>query len=338
MNSYGLFQPSKLLATTIGLSLALHVLLWLILSMFDWAQGSGVASVLDDAVELILVDDSDLPPVDDLPRRITLMPERLETEPPEQADYLADVNSRAADLMPGGESGVQPQASRAGDLQTVAISREQLEGTQDVVVNQSVLQPLARPRPAPEPEPTEPAVETMEQGEMPTAEAEETTPSNETETTDENSETTINDFDEWRSEAQTPSLMGLGDRGFDFDQAEVGNVATNVDIVGGYRLNTYEWNFAPWIRRFANDLQRSWIPPYAYGLGIIHGRTEVRVIVERDGVPSRMDVLATEGHESLHKASVAALKACAPYLPLPPDFPENQLVIVFTLIYPELRR
>lgn len=338
MNSYGLMQPSRLLGVTIAVSLLLHVVLALVLTRLDWSGGGGPGTLLDDAVELILVDDEDLPAVDDgMPRQIALMPERLETEPPEQADYLADVNSRAADLVPGGDSGVQPRASRAGDLQTVAINREQLEGPSEVAVNQSILQPLARPEPAAQPEP-EPEVETTDQGEMATPDLEEVTASESADPDAEASESQVADYDEWLSEQRTPSLVGQGDRGFDFDQAEVGNVATNVDIVGGYRLNTYEWNFAPWIRRFANDLQRSWIPPYAYGLGIIHGRTEVRVVVERDGRPSRMDVLSREGHESLHTASVAALQACAPYLPLPPDFPEEQLVIIFTLIYPELRR
>ena len=48
------------------------------------------------------------------------------------------------------------------------------------------------------------------------------------------------------------------------------------------------------------------------------------MVIEPDGTPSRMDVLAREGHESLHKASVNALRACAPYRPLPPDFPEDR--------------
>ncbi len=174
---------------------------------------------------------------------------------------------------------------------------------------------------------------------MPTADLADPVPSTDDEASDQAVEDAApSEYKDWVTEQRSPSLLGRGDRGFDFDQIEGGDVQTNVDIVGGYRLNTYEWNFVPWIRRFANDLQRAWIPPYAYRLGVIHGQTEVRVVVERDGTPSRMDVMSKEGHESLHTASLGALQACAPYLPLPPDFPKEQLVIVFTLIYPDWQK
>jgi hypothetical protein len=51
-----------------------------------------------------------------------------------------------------------------------------------------------------------------------------------------------------------------------------------------------------------------------------------------------MEVFETQGHESLHTASLAALQAFAPYAPLPPDFPEDHLVITLGLHYPALKR
>jgi TonB family protein len=71
---------------------------------------------------------------------------------------------------------------------------------------------------------------------------------------------------------------------------------------------------------------------------VIHGKTVIRLVVERDGRPSAMEILETEGHESLHQASIAALRAFAPYAPLPPDFPEEKLVIHLTLQYPAWKR
>jgi len=318
VNTYGLYQPSKLLAAMIGVSLLLHVLLWLLLQGLDLSGDAPVR--LADSVELILIDDLPevLLPEDDAdqspPRQVVLIPESHADQPPEQADYLAEFNSRAADLIPGGEAGARPGARRQSEAPMVAIDR-------------------ARPA---EPPPSPVGSETLDQGEVPTAELAEPSERNEAETEDgPNDDITPDDYQEWLAEQRAPSLLGQGDRGFDFDQLEGGDIHTNVDIVGGYRLNTYEWNFVPWIRRFANDLQRSWIPPYAYRLGIIHGQTEVRVVVERDGTPTSIVPLSNEGHPSFEDASVNALKACAPYLPLPPDFPRDQLVIVFTLIYPE---
>lgn len=340
MNTYGLYQPSKLLAAMVGVSLALHVLLWLLLQGIVLRDDPPVR--VADTVDLILVEDLPevLTPEDDAdqsaPRQVVLIPESHADQPPEQADYLAEFNSRAADLVPGGEAGARPGARRESEAPMVAIDRERLDGAADVAVQPPAMQPqrpVARPV---EPPPSPAGSETLEQGEVPTAEPSEPSERAEAESEEAPSDdTAANDYQEWLAEQRAPSLLGQGDRGFDFDQLEGGDIHTNVDIVGGYRLNTYEWNFVPWIRRFANDLQRSWIPPYAYRLGIIHGQTEVRVVVERDGTPTRMDVLANEGHASFADASVNALKACAPYLPLPPDFPKDQLVIVFTLIYPE---
>ncbi|MBD3222101.1 hypothetical protein GF314_12750 [bacterium] len=352
VTGYRLFQPNRRLGVMLAVSLLVHALLWVLVQTASF--GFLVPRPSVERVELVLADDPPLEVVpmpgemaaDETPRRITLMPERLAGEEPEQADFLADVSSRAADLVPGGEAGAQPRASRESDVQAVQIREETADEGADVEVSGSVMpppQPATRPRTEPVEEDPVLPTDAAEHGDEPL-----TAPEERDETTepapDERPDGPASDYEDWVSEQRAPSLLdpgeraNPGDRGFEFDQVETGNIETNVDIVGGYRLNTYAWNFAPWIRRFANDLQRSWIPPYAYRLGLIDGRTEVRVVVERDGRPSRMDVLSSEGHESLHTASVSALKACAPYLPLPPDFPEDKLVIVFTLIYPEWRR
>ena len=60
--------------------------------------------------------------------------------------------------------------------------------------------------------------------------------------------------------------------------------------------------------------------------------------LEKDGRPSAMEVVGTEGHASLHAASTAALRAFAPYAPLPADFPEEHLVILLSLHYPQWKR
>jgi outer membrane biosynthesis protein TonB len=334
-----------------AVSLLVHALLWIL--MQNASFGFLVPRPSVDQVEIVLADDPPLEVVpvpsemadEATPRQITLMPERLAGEEPGRADFLADVSSRAADLVPGGEAGAQPRASRESDVQAVQIREETTDEGTGVEVTESVMpppQPATRPRTEPvEEDPVLPS-DAAEHGDEPLAEPQEQDETVET-APDERADGPESDYEDWASEQRAPSLLdpgerAQGDRGFEFDQAETGNIETNVDIVGGYRLSTYAWNFAPWIRRFANDLQRAWIPPYAYRLGLIDGRTEVRVVVERDGRPSRMDVLSGEGHESLHTASVSALKASAPYLPLPPDFPQEKLVIVFTLIYPEWRR
>ena len=125
------------------------------------------------------------------------------------------------------------------------------------------------------------------------------------------------EYDDWVADQQRPSLLrqgqkqAPGDRGFDFRQEEQGRGRRDVDLDGDYSLSTYEWNFAPWMHAFVQSLYRSWIAPYAYRLGIIDGFTRIRLVVERDGRPSSLEIVAKEGNASLHMASVAALRAFA---------------------------
>ena len=65
--------------------------------------------------------------------------------------------------------------------------------------------------------------------------------------------------------------------------------------------------------------------------------TLIRIVVARNGRLSSLEVVDTEGHPSLHDASVAALKAFAPYAALPGHFPEENLVITLALHYPAWR-
>jgi len=150
------------------------------------------------------------------------------------------------------------------------------------------------------------------------------------------------DMEDWWG-GESPSGLkegdqgATGDRGFDFNQKAKGSVGAGVAIDGDFSLNTYEWNYGPWMRRFENELHRHWVAPYAYRLGVIHGKTLIKIVIEKDGRPSVLEIMETDGHQSLHDASLAALKAFSPYAPLPAGFPEENLVITLGLHYPAWR-
>jgi hypothetical protein len=259
-------------------------------------------------------------------------------------------DSRAADRLPGGQEGDQPGTEREGEFPQVTVSPERPAGAEGVVVEDPVLVP---PREAPrEQSDREQAPQQQEQR---GAEADDQAgddllpppreaPGEEREEGEDEPSQDKGDYDDWLAEQRAPSLLregeqqSPGDRGFDFQQLEQGRIGANVALDGDFTLSTYEWNFAPWMRRFANDLHRGWIAPYAYRLGIISGHTKILLVVERDGRPSRMEVLEENGHESLHTASIAALQAFAPYAPLPPDFPDDRLEITLGLYYPAWKR
>jgi len=341
----------NLLLVTSLASLVLHALLAVLALRIDFMPTwSTTAQAAEPTVELILVEDPQEAAADeagDDPTRFTEIPDRLADERPDRADFLAMRDSRAADRLPGGQAGEQPGTEREGEFPQVTVSPEDLAGAEGVSLDPPVLLPPTSSAQEPRPDPTQPTeaprgAEASGPGEEALARPE---GEDQQSIEDQAAETgQQSEFEDWLTEQHTPSVLregrqqAPGDRGFDFRQLEQGSIGTNVNLDGDFSLNTYEWNFAPWMRRFANDLHRSWIAPYAYRLGIIDGYTRIRLVVERDGRPSRMEVLEGQGHDSLHTASVAALQAFAPYAALPPDFPEDRLVIHLGLHYPAWKR
>jgi outer membrane biosynthesis protein TonB len=335
-----------------GVSVLLHV----ILALVTWKIP--LSPVVDEAmademareVELVLVEDEQMTAQEDeMPSAFTSVPERLASEvPPEDPDYLAMYHALAADNKLGGESNT-PAADVESDFNQVEIKEEELDGAEGVEFSQ---QPLPRPEPATSAEVT--GVEGEDQkkleGETLDPSGEWALPSekaeaggeSEGEESDRKTQENANLEDWWGGEA--PSILkegkegSAGDRGFKFDQEALGRTQAGVALDGEFSLSTYQWDYAPWLRYFANELYRHWIPPYAYRLGVIDGWTEVLIVIGKDGRVQKMEVQDTQGHQSLHDASVAALRAFAPYTPLPAHFPEDVLVITLRLGYPPLRR
>jgi hypothetical protein len=139
-------------------------------------------------------------------------------------------------------------------------------------------------------------------------------------------------------DARAPAapLPGAGQERF--EQPDAQRLGSGVELFGDVRLSTVAWEFAPWLQRFRAALVRNWQAPYAFHLGLIHGQQRIRVEVGRDGALLGLTLLSNEGHESLQSASLAAFRAAAPYAPLPDHFPDERLVMHWTLIYPKARR
>jgi outer membrane biosynthesis protein TonB len=104
--------------------------------------------------------------------------------------------------------------------------------------------------------------------------------------------------------------------------------------IGGISLNTTEWDFAPYLLDLKRRIKQKWIPPIAFTtLGAVHGYTWVTWRIYPDGKMEALDVVETEGHDSLHRSSVNAVKGAAPFRPLPKGFPEDYLEITFGFYY-----
>lgn len=104
--------------------------------------------------------------------------------------------------------------------------------------------------------------------------------------------------------------------------------------IGGISINTTAWDFAPYLLDLKYRIKQHWVPPLAFtALGAIHGYTWVRFRISPDGNVEALAVVEEEGHESLHRASVNAIKGAVPFRPLPEDFPEPYLEVTFGFYY-----
>ena len=345
-------QEKRVIQGAFALSLLLH----LVLAAATWriplapSVDPAMANDLEREVELFLVPDEPAEdPSNELPQAFTAVPDRQASEtPPEDPDYLALHHSIAADNKMGGDSNT-PSADEEWEAEQVRIQKDEKSGADGV---QNAEQPLPETESA-----TSPSVTGAEGREQEKVDGEDIDPTGqwvlpredqesggeaEGEESEKQDEKKPELEDWWGGEAPTILKEGeegaVGDKGFDFNQQARGKVQAGVAFNGNYSLNTYEWEFAPWMTRFQNELHRHWMAPYAYRLGVISGLTLIKMVIRKDGRVESMEVLETNGHDSLHDASEAALKAFAPYWPLPENFPEENLVITLALHYPALRR
>jgi len=304
------------------------------------------------AVELTLLPDDFTATDPDSPTSYVAIPERLATEEIQtDPDFLAMHNARAADLKPGGEDLHNPSVGHESEVTQVAIRKEELSGAEGVEYTPALQlpQPQTEQSQMGQEQKMETDSEPEQVGQQSDAVGQwqlnegESAPEEKIESGDPESQVPEGtDSPDWIA-AQPPSILKSGregqdgDRGFDFQHNASSKVSGNVAVTGAFSLSTYEWNYAPWMHRFEKDLRRHWMAPYAYMLGVISGMTQIRIVVDRSGTLSLLEVIGSEGHESLHHASEAALRAFAPYAPLPLGFPDENLVIVYSLYYPAWR-
>jgi len=104
--------------------------------------------------------------------------------------------------------------------------------------------------------------------------------------------------------------------------------------LGSFSLNTYAWDYAPYLLWLKERVQRNIYPPPAFTqMGIISGRTILRFRITRNGTLQNLALLGYEGHKSLMETSMRAILASAPFRNLPKDFPEEYLEVTAQFEY-----
>jgi len=137
-----------------------------------------------------------------------------------------------------------------------------------------------------------------------------------------------------RHTSPTTSLNIPHDFALPAEQPDFGDDGSASMTIGNITLNTTAWEFAPYLLDLKRRIRQKWIPPVAFAqLGAIHGYTWVNFRIYPDGRMEQLGIVETEGHDSLHRSSVNAIKGAAPFRPLPNHFPEDFLEITFGFYY-----
>ena len=344
-------QDKRIVRGAVAASLLLHVVFVAATWKIPLKPRPEDFAVRDDTQDIEVILESWDPPgaQSDAPTTYVSVPERHAVEEaPEEPDYLALHHSLASDNKLGDAE--QPSADQEKKFNSVAIQKEDQSGAGGVEFSQQPL-PEKKPATSQSESATDGRGEAEKENDQQDVLGDWALPQFELQPADENNGEKSEDQNEdnpelenWWGGRSNPSILkpgedgASGDRGFDFNQEASGSVTSGVVVEGEYKLNTVQWDWAPWIQVFGNELHRHWSPPYAYRYGLLSGTTVIRLVVEKDGRPSSMEILEEDGHESLHSASVAALKAFVPYAALPATFPEENLVITLSLHYPAFRR
>ena len=109
---------------------------------------------------------------------------------------------------------------------------------------------------------------------------------------------------------------------------------SSAEALGSVALNTYAWDFAPYILEMKRKLRENIYPPPAFmQMGVISGETVLRFKVMPDGSVEDLVLVGYEGHKSLAETSMIAVRNSSPFKPLPANFPENYLELTWTFSY-----
>jgi hypothetical protein len=112
------------------------------------------------------------------------------------------------------------------------------------------------------------------------------------------------------------------------------NLRSRTPDLGSFSLNTYNWEYAPYMLRLKRKIEKNIFPPPAFTyMGMISGTSYLKFRISSDGKLEVLEVLDYNGHKSLMETSWRAIEVSAPFEPLPEDFPEKYLEITARFEY-----
>jgi TonB family protein len=112
------------------------------------------------------------------------------------------------------------------------------------------------------------------------------------------------------------------------------NLISDAAQQGAISFNTYNWDFAPYMLAMKKTIESNWNPPFAFThMGAISGVNRFRFTVLPDGRVKNIQMLESNAHYSLDQSSSMAIEGSSPFMPLPQNFPEENLIVTVTFSY-----
>ncbi|HEX5108951.1 MAG TPA: TonB family protein [Vicinamibacterales bacterium] len=114
-----------------------------------------------------------------------------------------------------------------------------------------------------------------------------------------------------------------------FDNSQGGNT----DSTGAIQFDSKGVDFGPWLRRFVAQVKRNWFVPLA--AMNFHGRVVLQFYVHRNGSITDVRTVQPSSIESFNTAAVNAILGSNPTEPLPPEYPDDNVLFTVTFFYNE---
>lgn len=108
---------------------------------------------------------------------------------------------------------------------------------------------------------------------------------------------------------------------------------SSAEDLGGLSLNTYAWEYAPYLLDLKHRIEKNIFPPPIYTRMGIGGSNIIRFRILPNGQLVGPDLIDSRGEKSLIATSENAVKYSAPFKPLPEDFPEPYLEVTARFDY-----
>lgn len=301
----------RLRISALLISLLLHLLFLLLVSSRESRREITTSVPENAAVEMVFA------PSPKARRLVPAQPEGavVDALPPE-TENISEQNTVARDRTPGGDDLVTPHSPGESPVPELIAAAKGAPGTAET-------EPAVDTPQSPESAPAEPA-DAMEPGSRSPVQPEDVggRPSE------------ISRPPPGTKYLREPGAAASGGPAASRATMTLAAAEANAAGQGDLSLSTYAWRWVPYMRTVKARIEKNLHPPAAFSqLGIIEGTTRIQFRIHPDGSVEGPGLVKSSSQQSLDEASLHSVRASSPFPPLPDDFPDDHLDIVFTYYY-----